>query len=454
MENQYYALALHFYNLGLNVTCLTGEGDTFYNPMSVSIGSYDHVQDIQREIRFKNPSHKYYHLTTKRQEIDELKSYDWENAHGLGVILGFANVGVIDIDFCNSDELILHLLKKLNLPSNYEWVVRTGNGYHIYFLMEDYTPGWDKVPNAYLPNDLNEGLFGRIELRLTKSHSILPNSKHINGKNYHFLLKILPKKIPNKLNIESIIKVIGEHCDLSKAPLWDDHSHYYFSRKSPYEPFAYMAPYYIIIDTETNGLPANYTFDSDNLENWPNILQIAWQIYDLDFNLVKEKSILIKPKGIVLDFEAMHINHLTEQQLINDGIDIKVVIFEFLSDLSAASIVVGHNIEFDLNIIKAEILRNNMEFKAWIYEHNTNYIDFDQLNTFCTMNQTAQFVGIPRGDGYKYPTLMELYQKLFVCKFDNAHDALEDVKATASCFKELIQAHNFSLIERNIYGSH
>jgi DNA polymerase III epsilon subunit-like protein len=443
MENQHYKNALHFFNLGLNITCLTGEGDTFYNPMSVSIGSYDHVQEIQRGIRFKNPSHKYYHLKTKRQEIDELKSYDWANSHGLGVILGFANIAVIDIDNCNNAEFILLLLKKFKLPFNYEWAVKSGNGFHIYFLMEDYDSGWDNLPHAYLPNELYEGVFGRIELRLTKSHSILPNSKHMNGKNYRFLFNNLPENLPKKLRIESIIKVIGEQCDLSKVPLWDEHSHYYFSRKSPFEPFRSIGPHYLILDTETNGLPLSYNFDPDNLENWPNILQLAWQIYDEDFDLVKEQSFLVKPNGLILNDEALELTHLTEQMLNDEGIDIKTVLNKLWYDISAAKIIVAHNIEFDLNVIKSETLRNNMEL--WIPYRSSIPNDFDQLNTFCTMTQTAEFVGISRGDGFKYPSLMELYQKLFVSKFDNAHDALEDVKATALCLKELINEYKFKV---------
>ena len=35
------------------------------------------------------------------------------------------------------------------------------------------------------------------------------------------------------------------------------------------------------------------------------------------------------------------------------------------------------------------------------------------------------------------PKLQELHRKLFGCDFDNAHDALSDIRATEKCFWEM-----------------
>ncbi len=56
------------------------------------------------------------------------------------------------------------------------------------------------------------------------------------------------------------------------------------------------------------------------------------------------------------------------------------------------------------------------------------------------MEVGKDFCEIPGGYyGYKPPKLQELYQKLFGTTFDNAHDAMADVKATKKCFFELIR---------------
>ncbi len=51
---------------------------------------------------------------------------------------------------------------------------------------------------------------------------------------------------------------------------------------------------------------------------------------------------------------------------------------------------------------------------------------------------SMNFCKIPgRFGNYKWPTLSELHIKLFGKDFENAHDALADITATADCFWEL-----------------
>lgn len=56
------------------------------------------------------------------------------------------------------------------------------------------------------------------------------------------------------------------------------------------------------------------------------------------------------------------------------------------------------------------------------------------------MNKTIKFVGakFPNGKGLKWPTLTELYQKLFNDSFE-AHTSINDVRALESCFNELVK---------------
>ena len=54
------------------------------------------------------------------------------------------------------------------------------------------------------------------------------------------------------------------------------------------------------------------------------------------------------------------------------------------------------------------------------------------------MLHSTNYCKIPRFNReYKWPNLTELHKKLFDCDFENAHDALSDVKACAKCFFEL-----------------
>ena len=53
------------------------------------------------------------------------------------------------------------------------------------------------------------------------------------------------------------------------------------------------------------------------------------------------------------------------------------------------------------------------------------------------MLTSTEFCGITNYFGYKWPTLLELYNKLFNSSFEDAHDAKVDNEATIKCFLEL-----------------
>ena len=70
---------------------------------------------------------------------------------------------------------------------------------------------------------------------------------------------------------------------------------------------------------------------------------------------------------------------------------------------------------------------------------------FENKKLICTMKTTSSFCKIPGILGYKYPTLSELFEKLFGKTFYDAHNSLADVRATYKCF--------FKLKEMNILNS-
>lgn len=97
----------------------------------------------------------------------------------------------------------------------------------------------------------------------------------------------------------------------------------------------------------------------------------------------------------------------------------------FTRDLDDASMMVGHNIEFDIRIVGAEMIRLGREDAVG----KKPYI--------CTMKAATDFCKLPGRHGYKWPRLEELYRKLFHKRFPGAHDAMNDVRATLRCFFEL-----------------
>ena len=64
---------------------------------------------------------------------------------------------------------------------------------------------------------------------------------------------------------------------------------------------------YLVFDTETTGLPRNFNAPITDVENWPRVVQLAWQIHDADGVLVEQKDFLIKPVGFNIPIKAEEI---------------------------------------------------------------------------------------------------------------------------------------------------
>jgi DNA polymerase III subunit alpha len=187
---------------------------------------------------------------------------------------------------------------------------------------------------------------------------------------------------------------------------------------------------YLIFDTETTGLPKNWNAPLEDLDNWPRLVQIAWQVHDKNGNLTSAQNFIIKPQGFTIPFNAEKIHGISTQRAIDEGHDLREVLDIFTEDLAKAEITIGHNVEFDNNIVGAEYLRCEKE----------NIVGAKE--TLDTKNVSTEFCAIPGGRGgkFKWPTLTELHQKLFNAPFADAHDAAYDVDATSRCFFGLLKA--------------
>jgi DNA polymerase-3 subunit alpha len=187
---------------------------------------------------------------------------------------------------------------------------------------------------------------------------------------------------------------------------------------------------YLIFDTETTGLPKKWNAPITDSDNWPRCVQLAWQLHDSKGALISDHSYLIKPENFNIPFESEQIHGISTELANKIGVDLDEVLNKFISDLSSAGFIIGHNVKFDLNIIGAELFRINSD---------VNLLEKDILDT-CT-ELTANICKLPGGRGgkFKFPTLIELYSFLFDESFSEAHNASADVEATARAFFELVR---------------
>jgi DNA polymerase III subunit alpha len=185
---------------------------------------------------------------------------------------------------------------------------------------------------------------------------------------------------------------------------------------------------YIIFDTETTGLPRSYDAPITDLDNWPRLVQLAWQLHDAKGQLLSNHNYIVKPEGFTIPYNAEKVHGISTARATKEGHDLEKVLKIFHEDVEKATYLVGHNIGFDINVVGSEFLRKNVPMRL---------LEMKELDT---KDISTDFCAIPGGKGgkFKWPTLTELYQKLFGTGFGDAHDAAYDVDATAKCFFGLI----------------
>lgn len=269
--------ARFYHNLGFNFTQINGEAT-------------DH---ISKEDLSKTPiSELWKYFTIKRMDNFEQWWDKYAEITGIGTILG-PNLRCIDIDDCDDDNFIEEILNILYLPSNYEWVVRTGSkkGYHIIFECEshNFPVAWGKV-KAFASNGSKN--FKRLELRWF-GHLVLPPSLHKSGGKYEFLSGKLPNKPPRKINEEKIEFIIKEYCAdrpiSGKSGIFLDHGPSYISEEISVindDLFSfYKDPLKLIFAIKYN--------EFDKI-----IMAISWVLYDNSGRIIEYCNYLINPQEL------------------------------------------------------------------------------------------------------------------------------------------------------------
>lgn len=182
---------------------------------------------------------------------------------------------------------------------------------------------------------------------------------------------------------------------------------------------------YLFFDTETSGLPRDWSAPETDIRNWPRLIQLAWICADKSGNVTDSQVHLIKPQGFAISEGAFATHGISTEFAIANGVDLLPVLQSFVSAVNSATIVVAHNIDFDRNIIGAEYVRAAIASPL------------RQKHLQCTMKESTNFCGIPGSRGPKWPTLEELHVKLFRSHFANAHNALGDCLACMKCYFKL-----------------
>lgn len=182
---------------------------------------------------------------------------------------------------------------------------------------------------------------------------------------------------------------------------------------------------YLFFDTETTGLPKNWKAPLSDINNWPRMIQLAYIVYDENEKRVHGQDMIILPENFDIPEEASKIHGITTDKAKKFGKVIGDVLMDLAYCLSHTQTVIAHNISFDEAIVGCEFVRIKKENPL------------ERKSKICTMKAATNFCKLPTAHGFKWPKLIELHRALFSSDFDGAHDARNDIEATAKCFFEM-----------------
>lgn len=190
----------------------------------------------------------------------------------------------------------------------------------------------------------------------------------------------------------------------------------------------------LLFDIETTGLPPRGKKYDEHFNEFPHIVQIAWQLTNKSGNSIIKESRIIKPDGYEIPQEVIDIHGITNERAHEEGTDLKTVLRLFITDCMKVDTIVAHNIYFDTSITKANLLRLGIDGEIG----NQALAKEKRVDT---MMKTIKFVEARHPDGRKgkWPKLEELYFKLFGKGMPEAHDAGADVQYLKECYFELVK---------------
>ena len=207
----------------------------------------------------------------------------------------------------------------------------------------------------------------------------------------------------------------------------------------------------MVFDTETTGLPmkrpgSKFSHYSDiELYNKCRLVQYSGIIYDFNNSeTLNEFDYIVKPDGFIINNSKIH--GITTEVANRDGIKITKLFEHIIAIFKKYNImkIIGHNVTFDLNVIKSEMFR---------YMRKKQLVNFPILRAFekvpyfCTMKSTVDICKLPNPrfqQKFKYPKLSELYKYIFNKEAVDLHNSMNDAIYTLDC---LIELYNYDLIK-------
>ncbi|EPX83995.1 Exonuclease [Salipiger mucosus DSM 16094] len=166
----------------------------------------------------------------------------------------------------------------------------------------------------------------------------------------------------------------------------------------------------------------------------PRMVQLGAVLCDTKGREIQALNTLITPDGWQVDYDSEQVHGWTTEDCAFLGIPAAEAMAAFADMCARADVVGAHHLAFDRRILEIEAAfhpeAKMPEFRKGI----------------CTMIRSASLVGIPYGDGYKRPSLVEAVNALTDDEIDDddLHDGFQDARY---CMKVMLELDNLGVLE-------
>lgn len=196
----------------------------------------------------------------------------------------------------------------------------------------------------------------------------------------------------------------------------------------------YKKQQYILYSNLNKHTNKTMIFDTETSDFNGDILQISWYILDSSNEIISTHNYYIKDR--LSSKESYLIHKISIEKLRSKGTEFSLVMENFIKCLEDVSIVVGHNVGYDLrcvqkNLRKYDIIIRNPDTQEQIFDV------FGLKDVICTKKLSGG------------KSLDKLYMELFKEKMIDAHDSLVDVKYTYQCYIKLLDLMNKEIEKSN-----
>ena len=258
----------------------------------------------------------------------------------------------------------------------------------------------------YIKNNIGDIVINKLQIiNLLKGKTftfIIPKEYEAN-KMYDYIIEIITRQIKTKDMEEGILKIeniINNDIAQEEPNLIN---------RNIVLPFTINLHNVMFLDTETTGL---------NIYN-DEIIQLSYFLYNKKYELVKTFDKYIIPQYNLISKDSYNVHKISSNIIKKEGYKFEDIINEFLVDLGSTKYIIGHNVQFDINMIKNNLERQGISVKNL----------FNDKVIICTAQLSRKF-----NTENKVMKLDALYKRLFYRNIMFAHNSYYDVKYCSQCY--------------------